>query len=105
MVLRTLGEGAMVRNEICTGYKHDSKDVQDRINQSKARNAPSHDKRYLVLQFQCMIAGKEEWKKQGDLGHKVKKDIDWDFVRKLDMVNRQLQVKGRHNIKHTADFL
>ena len=52
-----------------------------------------------------MTAGKEDWKKQGDLGHKVKKDIDWDIVRTLNMVNRQLQVKGRHDMKHTADFL
>jgi len=40
------------------------------------------------------------------VGHKVKKDIDWNFVRKLNMVNRQLQVKGMYMyMKRTADLL
>jgi hypothetical protein len=51
-----------------------------------------------------MISGKEEWKKLSDLGRKVK-TIDWDFVRKLHMMNHYLQNKERHDMKNTADLL
>ena len=52
-----------------------------------------------------MITGKEEWKKQSDLGRKVKKNIDWDFVMELHMMNHYLQNKERHDMKNTADLL
>ena len=99
------GEGAMVWNETCNGYRHNCEEVQDRINKSKVRHAPSCNNKYLILQFQWMITGKEEWKKQSDLGRKVKKNIDWDFVMELHMMNHYLQNKERHDMKNTADLL
>ena len=73
-------EGVMVWNGTCNGYCHEKEEVQDRINKSKARNAPAHDSGYLLLHFQSTVAGEEESISRWHQGHKVNKNLDWNVV-------------------------
>ena len=89
----------MVWNETCNGYCHENEEVQDRINKSKARNAPAYDSGYLLLYFQSMVAGEEESIRLWHQGLMVNENIDWKVVEQLNTVHNQLQAKGKRNMQ------
>ena len=70
-------EGAMFWNKPCNLYRHEDEEVQTRIDQSKALNAPEDESGYILRHFECMVLGQEErWQQR----LKYREDIDWDFV-------------------------
>ena len=58
-----------------------------------------------MLHFQSMVMGEDDWKRQKALGHKVKENINWNFVKQLNKVNSQLQLRGKHDMEQTAALL